>query len=185
MLVKERMKALGDHAKSSRQPPVKERKYAKADESAAKQDVLDENILENGATHESAVAVLADDVTRQIAARKIGNDDAVAEVPSSKDAGEIATAAPVTPEAEPRPATVDGSTTQASAIQEDDATSAAKRAIIHEWENWSALHSDELNDPNVTKYFVAHLGKRKPNLFNFAVKQDDAIRKLTARGSVD
>ena len=39
MQVTERMQALGDHAKSSRQPPLKERKSAKADESAAKQDV--------------------------------------------------------------------------------------------------------------------------------------------------
>ena len=38
MLVTERMQALGGHAKSSRQPPLKERKSAKADESAAKQD---------------------------------------------------------------------------------------------------------------------------------------------------
>ena len=38
MSVMERMQALGDHAKSSRQPPLRERKSAKADESAAKQD---------------------------------------------------------------------------------------------------------------------------------------------------
>ena len=43
MLVTERMQALGDHAKSSRQPPLKERKHAKADESAAKPDAIDES----------------------------------------------------------------------------------------------------------------------------------------------
>ncbi|HSL70782.1 MAG TPA: hypothetical protein VK864_11110, partial [Longimicrobiales bacterium] len=59
------MKALGDHAKSSRQPPVKERKYAKADESAAKPDAIDETILESDATHDSAAAVLVDDETLQ------------------------------------------------------------------------------------------------------------------------
>ena len=39
MQVTERMQALGDHAKSSRQPPLKERKSAKADASAAKPDL--------------------------------------------------------------------------------------------------------------------------------------------------
>ena len=59
-MVTERMQALGDQAKSSRQPPVKERKYAKADESAAKQDTIDETISENGGPHESAVAALVE-----------------------------------------------------------------------------------------------------------------------------
>ena len=45
--------------------------------------------------------------------------------------------------------------------------SAAKRAIIHEWENWSALHSDELEDPNVSEYFFRHLQAKKPQLLNF------------------
>ncbi|HZS55507.1 MAG TPA: hypothetical protein VFA65_13995, partial [Bryobacteraceae bacterium] len=45
---------------------------------------------------------------------------------------------------------------------------AAKRAIIHEWENWSALHSDELGDPDVSKYFFEHLQLKKPNLLNFS-----------------
>ena len=72
MQVTERMQALGDHAKSSRQPPLKERKSAKADASAAKQDAIDETILENGAAHDSAVAVIVDDVTPQIVARENG-----------------------------------------------------------------------------------------------------------------
>ena len=137
MQVTERMRALGDHAKSSRQPPLRERKRAKADESAAKPDPIDETILENGATHDSAVAALADEVTPQIV------------------------------EAGPQPAAADGSATQARVAQEEADTSAAKRAIIHEWENWSALHSDELDDPNVTEYFFRHLQTRKPDLLNF------------------
>ena len=73
MQVTERMQALGDHAKSSRQPPLKDRKSAKADARAPKQDVIDESILESGATHDSSVAVIVDDVTPQIAARENGS----------------------------------------------------------------------------------------------------------------
>ena len=145
MLVTERMRSLGDHAKSSRQPPLKERKRAKADESPAQTVGIDEDIFDDSAARDSAAAVLVDDVTPETVVHESGN----------------------------------GGATQAATVQEDD--SAAKRAIIHEWENWSALHSDELDDPNVTKYFVEHLGKRKPNLFNFALKQDEAVRKWTAR----
>lgn len=165
MLVKERMQALGDHAKSSRQPPVKERKYAKADESAAKQDAIDDTILENSATHDSAVAVLVDDVAPEIVVHENG-DGAVAEITSNKGVGEIAAAASVT-EPEPQQTAADGTATQAEAIQDDDATSAAKRAIIHEWENWSALHSDELDNPNVAEYFFRHLQVKRPHLLNF------------------
>jgi hypothetical protein len=152
MLVRERMKALGDHAKSSRQPPVKERKYAKADESAAKPDAIDETILESDATHDSAAAVLVDDETLQTVVHE-----------SELATGTLIVAA----EPEPQPAAADDSATQASAVQEDDATSAAKRAIIHEWENWSALHSDELSDPNVAEYFFRHLEAKKSYLLNF------------------
>ena len=83
MQVTERMQALGDHAKSSRQPPLKERKSAKADESAAKQDAIDETILENGATHDSAAAVIVDDVTPQTVVHENGNG-AVAEITPMK-----------------------------------------------------------------------------------------------------
>ena len=89
MLVRERMKALGDHAKSSRQPPVKERKYAKADESAAKPDVIDEEILENGAAHDSAAAVIVDDATPQTAVHENGNG-AVAEITPDEEAAVLA-----------------------------------------------------------------------------------------------
>ena len=160
MQVTERMQALGDHAKSSRQPPLKERKSAKADASAAKQDVIDETILENGATHDSAVAVVVDEVTPQTVVHENGNG-AVAEITSNEDAGEIAIATSVAVEIEPQPAAADDSATQARAVQEDDDISAAKRAIIHEWENWSALHSDELGDPNVAEYFFQAFADEK------------------------
>lgn len=179
MLVRERMKALGDHAKSSRQPPVKERKHAKAaDESAAKPDAIDETILESGVTHDSAVAVLADDVTPEIAVHENGNDSAVVEIPSSEDAGELAAAASVAGEVGLQP-TTDDSATQAKVVEEDDNTSAAKRAILHEWENWSALHSDELVDSNVAEYFFRHLQEKRSHLLDFVPKiERETIRSL-------
>ena len=167
MLVRERMKALGDHAKSSRQPPVKESKYAKsADESAAKQDIIDEAILESGAAHESAAAVIVVDAASQIVAHENGKG-AVAEITPDEEAAVLATVAAVLAKLEPQPATAEHNVTQPEAVQEDDDTSAAKRAIMHEWENWSALHSDELDDPNVSEYFFLHLQTKKRHLLNF------------------
>ena len=166
MLVTERMRSLGDHAKSSRQPPVKERKSAKADESAAKPNVIDESILENGAAHESAAAVIVDNAAPQTAVHENGNG-AVAEITPDEEAAVLATVAAVLAKIEPQPATADDNATRPEAVREDD-DSAAKRAIIHEWENWSALHSDELGDPNVAEYFFRHLQTRKPDLLSFA-----------------
>ena len=165
MLVTERMQALGGHAKSSRQPPLKERKSAKADGSAAKQDAIDESILDNGAKHDSAVAALVDEVTPQIGVHENGDAGAVAEVTPDEEAAVLATVATVLAKIEPQPATADDNATRPEAVQEDDALSAAKRAIIHEWENWSALHSDELDDPSVTDYFIDHLRTQKLHLF--------------------
>src|SRR5262245_61593439 len=65
MLVTERMQALGDHARSSRQPPLKERRHAKADAKTAKQNTVDETDLEKGA-HESAAAAFVDDLAPEI-----------------------------------------------------------------------------------------------------------------------
>ena len=165
MLVTERMQALGGHAKSSRQPPLKERKSAKADESAAKPDVIDETILENGATHDSAAAVIVDEVTPQVVVHENGNG-AVAEITPDEEAAVLATVAAVLAKIEPQPATADDNATRPEAVREDD-DSAAKRAIIHEWENWSALHSDELDDPNVAEYFFRHLETKKARLLDF------------------
>jgi hypothetical protein len=181
MLVRERMKALGDHAKSSRQPPLKERKSGKADESVAAQVAIDEDILENGGSHDSAVAPLVDAVTPQIAVHENGNG-AVAEITPDEEAAVLATVAAVLAKLESQPAAGDESATQAKAAQEDDDTSAAKRAIIHEWENWSALHSDELGDPNVVEYFLRHLEAKKSYLLNFEFIDPRAmVRKCTVR----
>ena len=147
MSVMERMRSLGDHAKSSRQPPLKERKRAKADESATQTVGIDEDIFDDSATRDNAAVALVDDMTPQIVV-------------------------------ESQPAAADDRVTPAEAIQEDDETSAAKRAVIHEWENWSTLHSDELDDPNVAKYFVEHLEKRKPYLLTFSVKHETRFAEI-------
>ncbi len=105
MLVTERMQALGDHAKSSHQPPLRERRAAPNDVSVPRRATINESA---------------------------SDDDA----------------------AQPHIARTD----------DEDAT---KRAIIHEWENWSALHSDELDDPVVGKYFFRHLQEKKLPLLNF------------------
>jgi hypothetical protein len=166
MLVTERMRSLGEHAKSSRQPPLKERKRAKADESAAKTVDLDEDIFANGTAHDSAAVVIVDDTAPKTVVQENGNG-AVAEITPEEEAAVLATVAAVLAKLEPQSAAADDSATPAQAVQEDDDTIAAKRAIIHEWENWSALHSDELDDPNVAEYFFRHLQMKKPQLLNF------------------
>jgi len=37
---------------------------------------------------------------------------------------------------------------------------AAQRAVIHEWENWAALHSDDLESPKPSCSF-SHICRRK------------------------
>jgi hypothetical protein len=160
---------------------LKERKSAKAGESVAAQIAIDETILENGATHDSAAAVIVDDAASQTVVHENGNG-AVAEVTPDEEAAVLATVAAVLAKLEPQPAAGDESATQAKAAQEDDDTSAAKRAIIHEWENWSALHSDELGDPNVVEYFLRHLEAKKSYLLNFEFIDPRAmVRKCTVR----
>jgi hypothetical protein len=167
MLVTERMQALGDHAKGSRQPPVKERKYAQANERAVELDAIDETLLDNGDTHESVAAVIVEDVPADIVVQENGNGGAVSEITPAEDADQVARAPSVAGEIIPQSAAADDSAIHARAIQEDDATSAVKRAIIHEWENWSALNSDQLDDPNVGEYFFRHLETKKSRLLDF------------------
>jgi hypothetical protein len=171
MLVTERMRSLGDHAKSSRQPPVKERKYAKAAESVAEQIAIDEAILKDGSTQENAAAVIVEDTAPQTVVHENGNGT-VAEITPDEEAAVLATVAAVLAKFEPQPAAADNNLTRPEAIQEDTDLDAAKRAVIHEWENWSALHSDELSDAKVAEYFFEHLQKRKLHLLNFSSKND-------------
>jgi hypothetical protein len=165
MLVTERMQALGDHARSSRQPPLKERRPPKAIESAAEHDVIDDEILENGAAHDNAAAVIVDDAAPQTVANETVSG-AAAEITPDEEAAVLATVAAVLAKLEAQPAAADDNATRPEAVREDADLSAAKRAIIHEWENWSALHSDELDDPNVSKYFFQHLQAKKPHLLD-------------------
>jgi hypothetical protein len=120
--------------------------------------------------------VLVEDVASQIAVNEKG-DGTVAEITPDQAPAEIATAESIVADTEPQPAAINDSATQVSAAQEDD-TSAAKRAIIHEWENWSALHSDELSDAKVAEYFFEHLQKRKSYLLAFAPKNDDGFKAV-------
>lgn len=162
MLVTDRMQALGDHARSSRQPPLKERRPANAIQRAAKQDVIGENILENVAAQQNAAAVIVDDAAPQTVVHENGTG-AVAEITPDEEAAVLATVAAVLAKIEPQPATADDNVTPPEAVREGD-DSAARRAIIHEWENWSALHSDEINDCDVSKYFFQHLQAKRPHL---------------------
>jgi len=166
MLVTERMRSLGDHAKSSRQPPLKERKLTKSDASAAMQDVINEKEFKKGAAHESAAVVIVDNPAPQTVVHENRNA-AVAEITPDEEAAVLATVAAVLAKIDPQPPTADDNVTRPEPVREDAELSAAKRAIIHEWESWSALHSDELGDPKVAEYFFRHLQTKKPQLLNF------------------
>lgn len=169
MLVRQRMQALGDHAKSSRQPPLKERKYAQADESAAEDDVTDQNASANGIAPESAAteSIVHDDPAQAVMLHENGDDSAAAEIALKEEAKELAEAIGAA-ETLPQPSVTDDRAAQPNAAREDDEISATKRAVLHEWENWSALHSDELGDPSAGTSFFRHLQQKKPRLLNFA-----------------
>ncbi len=38
---------------------------------------------------------------------------------------------------------------------------------MHEWENWAALHPDDLNSPNAGMFFFTYLQEKRPALLNF------------------
>jgi hypothetical protein len=44
---------------------------------------------------------------------------------------------------------------------------AARRTVIHEWENWAALHSDDLQSPGAVTFFFNHLQEKKSGLLSF------------------
>jgi len=56
--------------------------------------------------------------------------------------------------------------------------SAARRAVIHEWENWAALNPDDLADPAAGAFFFSHLQQKKPELLNFL--SDDKRQTVSA-----
>jgi len=124
-----------------------------------------------GAAHESAAVVIVDNPAPQTVVHENRNA-AVAEITPDEEAAVLATVAAVLARLEPQPATVDDNVTRPEGEDDD---SAAKRAILHEWENWSALHSDELDDPNVGEYFFRHLQANKPKLLIFSSQDKQGI----------
>ncbi|MGA8887533.1 MAG: hypothetical protein WB489_12795 [Pseudolabrys sp.] len=62
--------------------------------------------------------------------------------------------------------------------KEEKQDSAARRAIIHEWENWAALNPDDLADPAAGAFFFSHLQQKKPELLNFL--SDDKWQTVSA-----
>jgi hypothetical protein len=47
-----------------------------------------------------------------------------------------------------------------------------KRAIIHEWDNWAALHPDDITSPSAGNLFFIHLQEKKPELLNLRSSGD-------------
>jgi hypothetical protein len=169
MSVKDRMQALGDHAKSSRQPPLRERRVAGADKSVAADDIIERNVPANLIARDSTGAPpVAHDPPQTMMLRENGADSAVVEIVLKKGVEEKVAPAP-------QSSIADEGVAPLPATREDGATSTAKRAIIHEWENWSSLHSDELDDPNVAKYFFRHLEAKKPHLLDSEFKDTQSI----------
>jgi hypothetical protein len=56
--------------------------------------------------------------------------------------------------------------------------SSARRAVIHEWENWAALNPDDLTNPGAGAFFFSHLQQKKPELLNFL--SDDKWQTVSA-----
>jgi hypothetical protein len=155
---------------------LKERRPPNAIEDAAEEDVVDETVLESGAAHDTVAAPIVDDAPPETPSETIVHENAngaVAEITPDEEAAVLATVAAVLAKMEPQPAAADDNVTRPEVAREDADLSAAKRAIMHEWENWSALHSDELDDPNVAEYFFQHLQNKKSQLLNFSSKNDN------------
>ena len=81
MSVKDRMQALGGHARSSRQPPLRERRVAGADKSVAADDIIDRNVPANLTARDSTGAPpAAHDPSQTMMLRENDADSAVAEI---------------------------------------------------------------------------------------------------------
>ncbi|MGB8638953.1 MAG: hypothetical protein WCD30_12600 [Pseudolabrys sp.] len=138
---------------------------AGADKSVAADDIIDRNVPANLTARDNTGAPpVPHDPSQTVMLRENSADSAVAEFVLKKDVEEKVATEPAV--AKTAPSITDEGVAPLPAAREDDATGAAKRAIIHEWENWSALHSDELEDPNVSEYFFRHLKAKKLQLFN-------------------
>ncbi len=190
MVLTERMQALGDHARSSNQRLIAERREereqnSRDDESHGQENrgqlIFDQEIrdqesraanargetimLETAVSMPSPPEVSpAEDV---IIIESIATFLAVDEPAPERVAESTSTRAPA-----PDVATSTNAPRQTIARENrvNDDGLAARSAIIHEWQNWSALNSDELADPNVAAYFFRHLETRKPKLLDFAAE---------------
>ena len=152
MTVTERMQALGDHAKSGRQPPLRSRPTAGGDLAAGSHFIDDNSLTPPPIDDDEMKALLRQTIEDQAAEELIIPDDTTIAAIADPDAGQL----------------ILGEATNQPVVSESDDHLAARRAIIHEWENWSALHTDELEDVNAGKYFFEHLQKKKPHLLGFA-----------------
>jgi hypothetical protein len=155
MSVTERMQALGDNAKSSRQPPLRPRRTAGGDLAAGSHFIHDDNPLTSPIDDDEVKALLHQSIEDRAAEEHIIPENAAIAAIADVSAPELFPSETNTAANQP-------------VVSEGDDHLAARRAIIHEWENWSALHTDELEDLNVGKYFFEHLRKKKPHLLRFA-----------------
>jgi hypothetical protein len=154
MSVTDRMHALGDHAKSSRQPPLRPRPTAGGD-LAAGSHFIDDSLTSSSIDDDQMKALLRQAIEDRANEEFIIPDDATIAAIADADAAQLI------------PNEAHQATSQ-PVVSESDDHLAARRAIIHEWENWSALHTDELEDVNAGKYFFEHLQKKKSHLLGFA-----------------
>lgn len=163
MSVTERMQALGDHAKSSRQPPLRPRQPASGDVTAADTFIHDSALTPPALDDDAVKALLHDTIEDRVAEELIVSESAIVPTIADPHAGDLIPSEADTVAKQP-------------IVSESDDHFAARRAIIHEWENWSALHTDELQDPNAGKYFFEHLQKKKTHLLSFA--SDDGCESV-------
>ena len=152
MTVTERMQALGDHAKSGRQPPLRSRPTAGGDLAAGSHFIDDNSLTPPPIDDDEMKALLRQTIEDHATEELIIPDDTTIAAIADPDPGQL----------------ILGEATNQPVVSESDDHLAARRAIIHEWENWSALHTDELEDVNAGKYFFEHLQKKKPHLLGFA-----------------
>ena len=147
---------------------------AGADKSVAADDIIDRNVPANLIARDSTGAPLvAHDPSQTMMLREHGADSTAAEIVLKKGVEEKILTGPAIDET--TPSIADERVAPLPATREDDDTRAAKRAIIHEWENWSALHSDELGIRMSANIFSGICRRKSPNR-NFVDYNCDAVR---------
>lgn len=207
MVLTERMQALGDHARSSHQRLIAERRHEvnqerdqERDQENRGQGIRDQQsrapeffAAGNSAAGERGETIMletaelnpsppeaspADDVIIIESIASFLAVDEPAPEPAAANGGgrapEPAVAQSPVDDAPAQPAARENQEKQEK--QEKDDALAARRAIIHEWQNWAALNPDELADPNVATYFFRHLEAKRPRLLDFPA--EDKLKKV-------